>query len=83
MKVAIGQDSHKFDFANKAKALILGGVVFEMGPPLMGNSDADVILHSLTNAISGITCTNIIGETADNLCKSRNNRQHSILIRST
>lgn len=68
MKVAIGQDSHRFDFDNKDKKLILGGVVFENQPPLSGNSDADVILHAITNAISGITCKNIIGKVADDMC---------------
>ena len=70
MKVAIGQDSHRFDFEDKNKKLILGGVVFEDGIPLSGNSDADVVLHSVTNAISGITCTNILGRLADEMCKS-------------
>jgi len=68
MKVGIGQDSHKFDFENTEKKLILGGVVFEGYPPLQGNSDADVILHSITNAISGVTCVNILGETSDKMC---------------
>lgn len=60
MKVAIGQDSHRFDFENKGKKLILGGVVFENEPPMKANSDGDVILHAITNAISGITCVNIL-----------------------
>ena len=73
MKVAVGQDSHKFDFGNLGKKLILGGVVFEDHFPLSGNSDSDVVLHALTNAISGITTVNIIGSVADDLCNSRNN----------
>ena len=68
MKVGIGQDSHRFDFGNTGKKLILGGVVFEDAPPLLGNSDADVILHSIANAISGVTCVNVIGEISDRLC---------------
>jgi 2-C-methyl-D-erythritol 2,4-cyclodiphosphate synthase len=68
MRVAIGQDSHRFDFNDKEKELILGGVIFEGEPPLQGNSDADVILHSVTNAISGITCVNILGKISDDLC---------------
>lgn len=68
MKVGIGQDSHKFDFDDKDKQLILGGVIFEGEPPLEGNSDADVILHSITNAISGITCVNILGKISDKMC---------------
>ena len=70
MKVAIGQDSHRFDFEDKNKKLILGGVIFEDATPLSGNSDADVVLHSITNAVSGITCKNILGKIADDMCKS-------------
>lgn len=68
MRVAIGQDSHRFDFNDNEKKLVLGGVIFEGEPPLQGNSDADVILHSVTNAISGITCVNILGKVSDDLC---------------
>jgi len=67
IKVSIGQDSHRFDTENSGKKLILGGVHFE-GPPLKGNSDSDVVLHALINAISGITCVNILGEIADKMC---------------
>lgn len=69
MKVGIGQDSHRFDFEEKNKKLILGGVVFE-GPAFSANSDGDVVLHAITNAVSGVTCKNILGEIADNMCRS-------------
>jgi len=52
MKVAIGQDSHRFDFENKEKILKLGGIVFEDAPALSANSDGDVVLHAITNAVS-------------------------------
>jgi 2-C-methyl-D-erythritol 2,4-cyclodiphosphate synthase len=68
MRVGIGQDSHRFDFENKEKVLVLGGVVFEGETPLKGNSDADVVLHAIANAISGVTCVNIIGEISDKMC---------------
>ena len=70
MKVAIGQDSHRFDFNDSTKKLILGGVEILDAYPLLGNSDADVILHSITNAISSITCVNVLGEIADEMCKN-------------
>ena len=70
MKVGIGQDSHKFDFSNSTKELILGGIKIPNEFPLLGNSDADVILHSITNAISSITCVNILGDVADDMCKN-------------
>lgn len=68
IKVGIGQDSHRFSTESSGKPLILGGVVFDGYPPLEGNSDADVVLHSVTNAVSGVTCVNILGEIADRMC---------------
>lgn len=71
MKVGIGQDSHRFDFNDREKKLILAGVVFDDCPPLSGNSDADVVLHSITNAISGVTCVNILGKISDDMCLNK------------
>ena len=68
MKVGIGQDSHRFDFDNKDKKLVLGGIVFENEPALKGNSDADVVLHAIANAISGVTCINVVGKVTDKMC---------------
>lgn len=69
VKVAIGQDSHRFEPENSTKKLILGGISIEGCPGLEGNSDADVVLHALTNAVSGITCVNILGEVSDRMCR--------------
>ena len=49
-RVGIGQDSHRF--AKGKRSLILGGVKLSDSGGLAGNSDADVILHSLCNALS-------------------------------
>ena len=67
-KTGLGQDSHAFE-TEKDKLLILGGVKFDHPQGLKGNSDADVILHSLTNAISSVTGNNILGAKADELCQ--------------
>ncbi len=68
IKTGLGQDSHAFDAIDN-KPLILGGIEFDHPQGLRGNSDADVILHSLTNAISSITGKNILGAKADELCQ--------------
>lgn len=67
MKAAIGQDSHRFE-ENLGKPLVLGGVLFPGEPGLLANSDGDVVLHAVTNAVSGITCVNVLGGPADELC---------------
>lgn len=71
---AIGQDSHRFVTAAERTArperpLLLGGVVIPGEVPLSGNSDADVLLHAVTNALSGLTAQNILGTRADRLCQ--------------
>jgi 2-C-methyl-D-erythritol 2,4-cyclodiphosphate synthase len=81
MKVGIGQDSHRFDFEDDEKKLVLGGIIFENEPPLKGNSDADVILHSITNAISSVTCVNILGEVSDDLCLNQGITDSSVYLR--
>lgn len=81
MKVGIGQDSHKFDFEDSEKTLVLGGIIFDGEPPLKGNSDADVILHSITNAISGVTCVNILGGVSDELCLKQSITDSSVYLR--
>ncbi|SFV87319.1 2-C-methyl-D-erythritol 2,4-cyclodiphosphate synthase [hydrothermal vent metagenome] len=68
IKTGIGQDSHAFETDNR-KPLILGGITFNHVQGLKGNSDADVVLHSLTNAISSVTGNNILGVKADELCQ--------------
>ncbi|MCL2151652.1 MAG: 2-C-methyl-D-erythritol 2,4-cyclodiphosphate synthase [Oscillospiraceae bacterium] len=67
MKVGIGQDSHRFD-PSGTKKLVLGGVAVDSDLFISANSDGDVVLHALTNAISGVTSVNILGEIADKMC---------------
>lgn len=70
MKVAIGQDSHRLDYNNSSKKLILGGIEFNEDFSIVGNSDGDVVLHAITNAVSGITCKNILGKVSDDMCNN-------------
>jgi 2-C-methyl-D-erythritol 4-phosphate cytidylyltransferase/2-C-methyl-D-erythritol 2,4-cyclodiphosphate synthase len=60
--VGIGEDSHYFDTTG---TIVLGGVKIEGVPKLQGNSDGDVILHALFNAISSALGKRSLGITAD------------------
>ena len=80
IKVAIGQDSHRFS-DDSSKKLILGGVHIENEIGLDGNSDADVIMHAVTNAISGITTVNILGAKADELCLDKGIKDSSVYLK--
>ncbi|MBF0519613.1 MAG: 2-C-methyl-D-erythritol 2,4-cyclodiphosphate synthase [Nitrospirae bacterium] len=59
IRVGIGYDSHRFE---RGRKLIIGGVEipFEFG--LMGHSDADVLTHSITDAIIGAAGLGDIGK---------------------
>jgi 2-C-methyl-D-erythritol 2,4-cyclodiphosphate synthase len=68
-KTGIGQDSHAFENEGSKKKLILAGAHIPGCPGLLGNSDADVVLHALANAISGISGENILGKISDRMCR--------------
>ena len=68
VKTGLGIDSHRFVEGASDKVLVLGGLEFEDAPALDGNSDADVILHALTDAISAVTGRAVIGAVADSMC---------------
>ncbi len=51
-------DYHPFD--NKGK-LILGGITFDDYPILHGHSDADVVLHAVTESLLGASCLGDLG----------------------
>lgn len=58
MRVGIGEDLHRVD---DARTLVLGGVIIEEGPGLSGHSDADVLLHAITDAVLGAAALGDIG----------------------
>ncbi len=69
VKTGIGLDSHRFVEGESNRPLVLGGLIFRDAPALSGNSDADVILHAVTDAISGVTGRTVIGAVADAMCQ--------------
>lgn len=70
VRTGIGQDSHRFLSPESTKLCVLGGVVLEDVPGFVANSDGDVILHALCNAISSLTGVIILGEKADELLEN-------------
>jgi 2-C-methyl-D-erythritol 2,4-cyclodiphosphate synthase len=50
-RVGIGYDAHRF--SKVSRPLMLGGVAIENGRGLEGHSDADVLLHSVCDAVLG------------------------------
>jgi len=66
-RAGIGQDSHMFN--KEKKGLTLGGVFLKDEPRLKANSDGDVILHAIFNAISQAIGDQSLGFYADPLCE--------------
>ena len=66
VRIGFGSDSHLFDESGR-KTLVLGGVRIEGERGLKANSDGDVILHALFNALSQACGGESIGHYADPL----------------
>jgi 2-C-methyl-D-erythritol 2,4-cyclodiphosphate synthase len=60
MRVGQGLDVHAFS-DDEDRPLILGGVLIPDGPGLVGHSDADVVLHALTDALLGAAALGDLG----------------------
>ena len=58
MRVGFGYDVHRF---SKGRKLIIGGVEIKHTKGLLGHSDADVLLHSICDALLGAAGMNDIG----------------------
>lgn len=67
VRTGIGQDSHRFLSRDSSKPCIVGGIIFEDAPGFNANSDGDVVLHAICNAITSLTGTLILGHIADEL----------------
>ena len=58
IRVGMGEDLHRVD---DSRTLVIGGVIIEEGPGLSGHSDADVLLHAITDAVLGAAALGDIG----------------------
>jgi 2-C-methyl-D-erythritol 2,4-cyclodiphosphate synthase len=59
MRVGIGHDTHRLA---EGRPLLLGGVRVEHARGLVGHSDADVVLHAVTDALLGAAGLGDIGD---------------------
>jgi 2-C-methyl-D-erythritol 2,4-cyclodiphosphate synthase len=58
-RVGIGHDTHRL---GPDRPLILGGLRIEHSRGLIGHSDADVVMHALTDALLGAAAMGDIGD---------------------
>lgn len=59
IRVGLGQDCHRLE---PGRRLVLGGVPIAHEQGLVGHSDADVLLHAVTDALLGAAGLGDIGE---------------------
>ncbi len=79
----IGQDSHRFleeEFDASSNSIMLGGYPVPFNRQFQANSDGDVILHAITNAISGYTGVNILGGAADVICLEKGIKDSKVYL---
>lgn len=69
IRVGLGQDSHSFE-KNNSKVCCIGGIVIKESLPFAADSDGDIVLHAICNAISSVTHVSILGDIAPSLCRS-------------
>ncbi|MCH9627292.1 MAG: 2-C-methyl-D-erythritol 2,4-cyclodiphosphate synthase [Chlamydiales bacterium] len=81
IRTGIGQDSHRFLSKDSAKPCVLGGLIFEGVPGFQANSDGDVILHTICNAISSVTGEIILGLRADELLEKEGITDSSVYLK--
>src|SRR5262245_55092689 len=80
MRIGIGYDTHK---VGSLKPLILGGVKIEQAKGLIGHSDADVVLHALTDALLGAAGLGDIGDYYPDTDLKYRDTDSSIFVKET
>ncbi|GIW83092.1 MAG: 2-C-methyl-D-erythritol 2,4-cyclodiphosphate synthase [Gemmatales bacterium] len=80
MRVGIGHDTHRLE---RDRPLWLGGVKIEHTHGLVGHSDADVVLHALTDALLGAAALGDIGDLYPDSDPLFRNRESSFFVVDT
>ena len=78
MRVGIGHDTHRLE---AGRPLILGGIRIEHERGLAGHSDADVVLHALTDALLGAAGMGDIGDSYPNTDPAYRDADSAIFVR--
>ena len=78
MRVGFGHDTHRV--ANGGPVM-LGGVSIDSDIHLVGHSDADVLLHAITDAILGAASLGDIGQLFPNTAIENENRDSAEMLK--
>jgi 2-C-methyl-D-erythritol 2,4-cyclodiphosphate synthase len=80
MRVGIGHDTHRL---KEGRPLILGGVRIDHPRGMDGHSDADVVLHALTDALLGAAALGDIGDHFPDTHPAYRDCDSSLFVRET
>jgi 2-C-methyl-D-erythritol 2,4-cyclodiphosphate synthase len=80
MRVGIGHDTHRL---GEGRPLILGGVTIPHRRGLIGHSDADVVLHALTDALLGAAGLGDIGDAYPDTDPAYKDCDSTVFVRET
>src|SRR6185436_15223503 len=80
MRVGIGQDTHRLA---EGRPLILGGLRIDHPRGLVGHSDADVVLHAVTDALLGAAGLGDIGDAYPDTDPQYKDRDSAFFVRDT
>jgi 2-C-methyl-D-erythritol 2,4-cyclodiphosphate synthase len=80
MRVGIGHDTHRLA---DARPLLLGGVRVEHSRGLVGHSDADVVLHAVTDALLGAAGLGDIGDAYPDTDPAWHDADSALFLRET
>ena len=77
-RVGLGYDIHRKE---KSRKLFLGGLLISKNNGLVGHSDADVLIHSICDAILGALNEGDIGEHFSDKDPKNKNKKSSIFLK--
>jgi 2-C-methyl-D-erythritol 2,4-cyclodiphosphate synthase len=80
MRVGLGHDTHRLA---EGRPLLLGGVRVEHTRGLAGHSDADVVLHAVTDALLGAAGLGDIGDAYPDTDPAWHNADSRLFLRET
>ena len=80
MRVGIGHDTHRLA---TGRPLLLGGVAIPHSRGLAGHSDADVVLHAVTDALLGAAGLGDIGDAYPDTDPAYRGADSSLFLRET
>jgi 2-C-methyl-D-erythritol 2,4-cyclodiphosphate synthase len=80
MRVGIGHDTHRL---TAGRPLLLGGVRVEHARGLAGHSDADVVLHAVTDALLGAAGLGDIGDAYPDTDPAHRDKDSGVFLRET